>query len=52
MSEPDLNALPATRPVERRVDEASADMGTLIDMGVVEEQPQPPPPEPVEEGQP
>ncbi|WP_329114417.1 hypothetical protein [Streptomyces sp. NBC_01353] len=38
--------LPAQRPVTRRVDETAADMGTLIDMGVVEEQPEPPPAEP------
>ncbi|MER5461687.1 hypothetical protein ABT010_13555 [Streptomyces sp. NPDC002668] len=35
--------VPAQRPAVRRVDEAAADMETLVDMGVVEEQPQPPP---------
>lgn len=29
------------RPVQRRVDEGAADMGTLVDLGLVEEQPEP-----------
>lgn len=41
--------LPAEPPVTRRVDATAADMGTLIDMGVVPEQPEPPPAEPVPE---
>ena len=44
-----MSELPAERPVQRRVDESAADMSTLIDMGVVEEQPEPPPPDPVPE---
>ncbi len=40
-----MTDLPAERPVQRRVDESAADMGTLIDMNLVEEQPEPPPPE-------
>jgi hypothetical protein len=32
---------PTARPVQRRVDEAAADAGTLADMGVVEEPPIP-----------
>lgn len=43
MSDPEV---PAQRPVARRVDESAADMGTLVDMGVVPEQPEPPPAEP------
>lgn len=35
--------LPAERPVQRRIDETAADMGTLVAMGVVEEQPEPSP---------
>jgi hypothetical protein len=38
--------LPAERPVQRRIDASAADMGTLVDMGVLEEQTQPPPDEP------
>jgi hypothetical protein len=34
---------PTARPVQRRVDEAAADAGTLADMGVIEEQPIPTP---------
>lgn len=34
------------RPVTPRVDDASADLGTLVDLGVVEEQPEPQAPEP------
>ncbi|MEU7032744.1 hypothetical protein ABZ958_03535 [Streptomyces sp. NPDC046237] len=41
-----LAELPAERPVQRRSDETAADMGTLIDIGVVPEQPEPPPSEP------
>lgn len=41
-----MDEIPATRPAVRRVDDASADMGTLVDMGVVEPQPEPSPPEP------
>lgn len=41
-----MTDLPAERPVTRRVDESAADMVTLVDMGVVPEQPEPPPPEP------
>lgn len=38
------------RPAVRRIDEASADMQTLVDMGLAEEQPEPPPePEPAPE---
>lgn len=44
-----MTDLPAERPAVRRVDESAADMGTLVDMGVVPEQPEPPPPEPVPE---
>jgi hypothetical protein len=36
--------IPATRPAVRRVDEAAADTATLVDMGVVPEQPEPPTP--------
>ncbi|MFH8804038.1 hypothetical protein ACH4F6_31370 [Streptomyces sp. NPDC017936] len=42
--------LPAERPAVRRIDEAAADMGTLVDMGVVPEQPEPEPDPPAEEG--
>lgn len=45
MSEPEVE-IPAQRPAIRRVDESAADMGTLVDMGVVPEQPEPPPAEP------
>jgi hypothetical protein len=44
MSEP-VPEPPAARPVTRRVDEAAADTGTLVEMGVVPEQPEPPPSE-------
>ena len=37
---PDLEA-PTARPATRRVDESSADVGTLADMGVVPEPPTP-----------
>ncbi|MER7953829.1 hypothetical protein [Streptomyces sp. NPDC096030] len=40
---------PAQRPIVRRIDETAADMGTLVDMGVVPEQPEPPPEEPAPE---
>lgn len=40
-----MSELPAERPVVRLVDEAAADTGTLVDMGLAEEQPQPPEPE-------
>lgn len=46
MDEP-ITALPPQRPAVRRIDESAADMGTLVDMGVVPEQPEPPA---VEEG--
>ncbi|MFE2231008.1 hypothetical protein ACFXA4_00205 [Streptomyces sp. NPDC059442] len=36
-----MTELPNARPVERRVDETSADVATLVDMGVLEEPPQP-----------
>lgn len=35
--------LPPERPAIRAIDESAADMGTLVDMGLVEEQPEPPP---------
>lgn len=35
--------LPAQRPVTRRVDESAADTETLVGMGLMEEQPEPPP---------
>ena len=38
-----MSELPAERPVQRRVDEGAADMQTLVDMDLVEEQPEPPP---------
>ncbi|MFI1928370.1 hypothetical protein [Streptomyces sp. NPDC020377] len=34
---------PPGRPVTPRIDVSAADMGTLVDMGVVPEQPEPPP---------
>lgn len=37
---PDLET-PTARPVQRRVDEAAADAGTLVDMGVIDEPPTP-----------
>lgn len=37
--------IPVNRPVSPRRNESSADMATLVEMGVVEEQPEPPPPE-------
>jgi hypothetical protein len=40
MPEPEL---PAARPAVPRIDVSAADMGTLVDMGVVPEQPEPPP---------
>ena len=36
--------LPPNRPAIRRVDESAADTETLVDMGVVDEPPQPPTP--------
>jgi hypothetical protein len=36
-----VTELPPERPVVRRVDETSADVATLVDMGVIEEPPQP-----------
>ena len=36
-----MTELPAQRPVGRRVDETSADVATLVDMGVLEEPPVP-----------
>ncbi|MDI9885891.1 hypothetical protein QMZ92_16275 [Streptomyces sp. HNM0645] len=38
-----MSELPSERPVQRRVDESAADLGTLVDMGHAPEQPQPPP---------
>lgn len=46
---PVKDAQPAPQPATPRVDETAADMGTLVDMGVVEPQPEPspePPPPP------
>ncbi|MEV5680954.1 hypothetical protein [Streptomyces sp. NPDC052179] len=42
---------PEPIPVQHRPDDTAADTGSLVDMGVVEEQPEPPAPEepPVEE---
>ncbi|MFE3657292.1 hypothetical protein [Streptomyces sp. NPDC059165] len=37
-----MTEIPAERPVERRVNDGAADMGTLIDMNLADEQPQPP----------
>jgi hypothetical protein len=36
---------PSTRPAVRRVDVSAADTATLVDMGVVPEQPEPPTPQ-------
>lgn len=44
-----MSAIPSERPVTRRVDDTAADLVTLVDMGVVDEQPQPPEPDPVPE---
>ncbi|MEU8525239.1 hypothetical protein AB0C77_06495 [Streptomyces sp. NPDC048629] len=38
-----MTELPTERPARPRVDETAADLGTLVDMGVVEPQPEPPP---------
>ena len=40
---------PSQRPVQLRVDVTAGDMGTLIDMGHMPEQPEPPPTEPAPE---
>ena len=37
--------IPAERPAVRRVDETAADTETLVDMGVVDQPPQPAPPD-------
>ncbi|MGW5928091.1 hypothetical protein ACWF2L_17845 [Streptomyces anulatus] len=37
---------PEPTPVQPRPDDTAADTGTLVDMGVVEEQPTPPEPDP------
>jgi hypothetical protein len=42
----------APRPVRPRVDDTAADTGTLVDMGVLPEQPEPPAPEPPPEPEP
>lgn len=42
MTEPPAE-LPPERPVQRVVDPSAADTQTLVDMGLVEEQPEPPP---------
>ncbi|WP_338676396.1 hypothetical protein V1460_28035 [Streptomyces sp. SCSIO 30461] len=44
-----MSELPAERPVTPRVDESAADLQTLVDMGVIEGQPEPPPPDRVPE---
>ncbi|MEU4133669.1 hypothetical protein [Streptomyces wuyuanensis] len=41
-----MTELPSERAVQRRVDESAADLGTLVDMGHVPEQPEPPSEEP------
>ncbi|WP_394436315.1 hypothetical protein [Streptomyces sp. SGAir0957] len=38
--------MPAPIPVQPRRDPGAADMGSLVDLGVVEEQPEPEPPAP------
>jgi hypothetical protein len=38
--------VPKPVPVARRIDTAAADMGSLVDLGIAEEQPQPEPPPP------
>lgn len=38
--------MPKPTPVIRRVDTSAADMGSLVDLGIVEEQPEPEPPAP------
>jgi hypothetical protein len=38
--------VPKPVPVARRIDTAAADMGSLVDLGIVEEQPEPEPPPP------
>ncbi|MGW4028262.1 hypothetical protein ACWEFL_02900 [Streptomyces sp. NPDC004838] len=42
-----MTAEPPNRPVTPRVDTAAADMLTLVDMGVVDPLPEPPPEAPV-----
>lgn len=44
-----MSELPTERPVQRQMDEMGADVGTLVDMGVLEPQPEPAPPEPIPE---
>ena len=41
-----MSTPPSQRPVVRRVDDMGADAETLVDMGVLEPQPEPASPEP------
>ncbi|NWF25221.1 hypothetical protein HW130_02910 [Streptomyces sp. PKU-EA00015] len=44
-----MSELPTERPAVRQMDQTGADAETLVDMGVLEPQPEPAPPEPIPE---